>query len=156
MLELAIPGRPMIAATHLVLDINGTLTTDGELLPGVADRVEHLKQRVRVLLLTADTCGTARRVAEALGVELTILEPENGGAQKLAVVWNLGPERVIAIGYGQNDAPMIDAAALGIAVVQAEGAAGVTLQCADLVFTSIADALEALLSSSRLVATLRK
>jgi len=41
-------------------------------------------------------------------------------------------------------------------VVQAEGAAGVTLQCADLVFTSIADALEALLSSSRLVATLRK
>jgi soluble P-type ATPase len=51
---------------------------------------------------------------------------------------------------------MMDAAELGIAVAQAEGAAAQTLQAADLVVRDIADALDLLLHPQRLVATLRR
>ncbi len=156
MLDLTIPGRADISATHLVLDINGTLTIDGELLPGTAERIELLKQHLTVVLVTADTCGTARSVADSLGVELTILRPENGGEQKLVLVRDLRPEMVIAIGNGQNDVLMIEAAALGIAVLQSEGLAGAALARADAVFASVNDALDALLTPTRLVATLRQ
>lgn len=155
MLEITIPGRASITATHLVLDINGTLTVDGELLPGVVDRLRRLAGSVEVILLTADTCGTATTVAESLGASLTILQPTNGGVQKLATVRQLGPDSVIAIGNGQNDALMLKAAALGIVVVQAEGASQAALAQADVIFTSITEALDALLIPNRLVATLR-
>jgi len=94
-------------------------------------------------------------VAETLGAALTILEPANGGEQKLATVRELGPDAVIAIGNGQNDALMLKAAALGIAVIQVEGAAQAALAAADIVFPAITDALDALLRPTRLIATLR-
>jgi P-type E1-E2 ATPase len=155
MLQIAIPGRPPIAASYLVLDVNGTLTVDGKLLPGVAGRLRRLEESIETVLLTADTYGTAATVAEMVGGSLTILEPTQGAEQKLAVVRRLGPHSVIAIGNGQNDALMLEAAALGIGVVQAEGAAQAALAQADVVFTSITDALDALLTPTRLVATLR-
>ncbi len=155
MLEIAIPGRAPLTAAYLVLDLNGTLTVDGELLPGVVDRLRRLQGSLQVILLTADTCGTAVAVAETLGAALTILEPANGGEQKLATVRELGPDAVIAIGNGQNDALMLKAAALGIAVIQVEGAAQAALAAADIVFPAITDALDALLRPTRLIATLR-
>jgi soluble P-type ATPase len=50
---------------------------------------------------------------------------------------------------------MLEAAALGIAVVQREGAAVATVGNADIVCTSILDALALLRHTRRLVATLR-
>jgi len=155
MLEIAIPGRPPLRATHLVLDLNGTLTVDGTLLPGVAARLQALRSALTIVLLTADTFGTARVVAETLDATLTVLAPDDGGAQKLAVVQQLGADNVIAIGNGRNDALMLQAAALGIGVVQAEGMASAALAAADVIFTQVNEALEALLNPRRLVATLR-
>ena len=155
MLEIAIPGRETIRAEHLLLDINGTLTVDGVLLPGVAGRLTRLGKQLHIRLLTADTFGTAASVAQELGLELTILAAGDGGPQKAALVRTLGPERVIAIGNGANDVGMLQAAALGIAVVQAEGAAAEALRAADVVFGSICEALDALLLPARLAATLR-
>ncbi len=63
--------------------------------------------------------------------------------------------RVVAIGNGRNDRMMLDAAALGIAVCGAEGAAAETLEAADIVVGRIVDALDLLLHPKRLVATLR-
>ncbi len=155
MLEMTIPGRETIRATRLVLDVNGTLTVDGALLLGVAGRIERLKRQLTVTLLTADTFGTARCIAAALGVEAITLPPGDGAEQKLELVRAWGPAEIIAIGNGANDVLMLEAAALGIAVLQTEGAAVCTLLRADAVFPSIHDALDAVLTPSRLVATLR-
>ena len=62
---------------------------------------------------------------------------------------------MVAIGNGRNDGPMLKAAALGIALVQQEGGAVETLLSADIVSTSILDALDLLSHPQRLVATLR-
>ncbi len=156
MLEITIPGRETIRARHLLLDINGTLSCDGALLPGVEERLHRLKEHLSVRLLTADTFGTAEGLGERLGVPVTRLVGESGGLEKLALVRELGSAEVIAIGNGDNDARMLEAAALGVAVIQTEGAAVSALLRADVVFSSILEALDALLSPTRLAATLRK
>ncbi|MDO9349185.1 MAG: HAD hydrolase family protein, partial [Anaerolineales bacterium] len=65
-------------------------------------------------------------------------------------------ETVVAIGQGANDAEMLKAAALGICVMSAEGAAVETLTAADLVTADIFTALELLYKPLRIVASLRK
>jgi soluble P-type ATPase len=62
---------------------------------------------------------------------------------------------VAAIGNGRNDQLMLAAAALGIAVVQEEGAAIESLSAADVVLPDIRSALDLLLFPKRLIATLR-
>ena len=59
------------------------------------------------------------------------------------------------IGNGRNDRLMLDAAALGIAVIQREGGAIGAIVGADIFATSIVDALEPVGDSTRLTATLR-
>ncbi len=59
MIELSIPGLGDCVWEDLVLDLNGTLTTDGVLLPGVAERLGRLSKALALRLLTADTRGTA-------------------------------------------------------------------------------------------------
>jgi soluble P-type ATPase len=50
---------------------------------------------------------------------------------------------------------MLAAATVGVAVMQAEGAAAETLAAADIVVATIGDALDLLLRPARLIATLR-
>jgi len=68
---------------------------------------------------------------------------------------HLGAPGTVAVGNGRNDTLMLAAAALGIGVVLAEGAATVALQSADIVCTGILPALDLLLHPLRLAATLR-
>jgi soluble P-type ATPase len=63
---------------------------------------------------------------------------------------------VVAIGQGANDAGMLREAGLGICVLSPEGTAVETLMNADLVASSIFEALELLEKPLRIVATLRK
>jgi len=67
----------------------------------------------------------------------------------------LGKENVVSIGYGQNDALMLKESALGIALIQSEGAFIGTLLNADIICTHINDALNLLLKPLRIKATLR-
>ena len=75
--------------------------------------------------------------------------------QKESHVFNLGEDHVIAIGNGLNDALMLKCAALGIVVLQKEGASVKTLLSADLVCNNIIDALELLTKPKRISASLR-
>ena len=68
----------------------------------------------------------------------------------------IGAASVAAVGQGANDAGMLRAAAVGIAVMSPEGLAVETLHAADVVVSDILDALELLEKPIRLVATLRK
>jgi len=81
--------------------------------------------------------------------------PGDEAEQKRSLVERLGAERVVAIGNGANDAGMLQAAALGIAVLGPEGLAGEAWQAADVV-AGIHQALDLLLHPRRLVATLRR
>ena len=67
----------------------------------------------------------------------------------------LGPASVIAFGNGANDSAMLRLAAVGVAVLIAEGVAASTLQSADVLTTSPIDAIQLVLHPKRLIATLR-
>ena len=155
MIRIDIPNGPELALQHLVLDLNGTLAVDGRLLLGVAERVQSLARDLDIYLLTANTHGHASEVAKTLGVALIELEPGPGGPQKKTFVQSLGAQHTVAIGNGANDAAMLRAAALGVAVVGSEGASLAALLAADVFVTDIRDALDLLLFPNRLRATLR-
>jgi len=151
-LSLEIPGRWTLVLEHLLLDVNGTLTDRGTLIDGVAERLARLGGRLQVRILSADTFRTLDAVAGELGVQAERVE---SGADKARVIGELGPERCAAIGNGANDAAMLEAAALGIAVVGQEGASSAAVRVADVVCPSVLDALDLLLEPRALVATLR-
>jgi P-type E1-E2 ATPase len=151
-----IPGRQTYLFTAVVLDLNGTIALDGDVIPGVADRVQALqKAGLTCYLLTADTRGRGAATAAALGLILHRLGPGDEAAQKAAFVERIGAQQVFAVGNGANDADMLHAAAVGVAVVQPEGAAAAALHAADLVVPDINAALDLLLQPQRLIATLR-
>ena len=157
MIDVQIPGSGQLLLEHLVLDVNGTIAAGGGLVPGVAEAVEALAATLDVVAVTADTHGTATRLREALGIEVRVISQGAEGAQKRrARPSSLGADRVVAIGNGANDVDMVREAALGIVVIGAEGAAGPLLAVADVVTTSILDALSLLSQPARIVATLRR
>ncbi|EXJ14388.1 HAD family hydrolase [Imhoffiella purpurea] len=155
MIEIEIPGFGWLCLEHLVCDYNGTLAEDGELLPGVRESLTALAENLSVHVITADTFGLAADRLAGLPVGVTVIPVESQDQAKLDFVSELGRERVMAIGNGRNDAKMLAAAAVGVALIQREGACAATLASADLVCTQVQDALDLLLEPKRLVATLR-
>ena len=149
-------GNRKIEAIHLVLDFNGTLAINGKLIEGTKPLLEFLGNQLTIHVLTADTFGTSKRELSGIKCVSKILTPTLQNIQKESYVFNLGENQVIAIGNGLNDALMLKVAALGIVVLQKEGASVETLLNADIVCNSIVDALELLMNPIRIVATLRK
>ena len=151
-----IPGRGRLELSALVLDLNGTVAVDGEIIPGVAARVGALQaQGVICYLVTADTRGLGAETARVLGLTLHRIAAGQEQSAKRAFVEQLGADRVAVIGNGANDAEMLQAAAVGLAVLQAEGMATAALRAADVVVPDINAALDLLLKPRRLIATLR-
>ena len=155
MIIVDIPGYRRLELSHLVIDYNGTLAADGVLLAGVADTLGALATELAIHVITADTFGLAVASLAGLPVSVALMPPHGQEIAKLDYVTALGLEHVVAIGNGRNDRTMLEAAALGIAVVQREGAAAEAMRGSDLVCTSILDALGLLREPRRLVATLR-
>jgi P-type E1-E2 ATPase len=157
MLAVDIPGRGAYELARVVLDVNGTIAEDGHLIPGVKERLARLARSVDVILVTADTHGRQVAIDRELEMEAERLRPGQPEApQKAELVRRLGSDATVAIGNGANDALMLREAAIGIAVVEAEGASMDALQGADVVCLSILHALDLLLTPRRLVATLRQ
>jgi P-type E1-E2 ATPase len=151
-LRVEVPGRPMLELDYVLLDVNGTLSDRSSLIDGVEERIAALGGRLEPRLLSADTFGTLADIASRLGANAQLVA---SGEEKLQVVRELGAGRCAAIGNGANDALMLGEAALGIAVVGPEGAAGATLAVADVVCGSILAALDLLREPQALAATLR-
>lgn len=156
MIELNIPGRGVLQIEHLVCDVNGTLSLDGQLLDGVKRSVASLRDRLDVHLVTANTFGSQDIITGQLNVKAVILQPGDEAGQKAAYIREIGPSRVAAIGQGANDASMLQEAALGICVLSPEGTAVNTLLAADIAVPDIATAFELLEKPLRIVATLRR
>ena len=139
----------------MVLDYNGTIACDGDLIPGVKENLVALADKLQIHIVTADTFGNARRGLDGIKCELSILAPEAQDIGKLEYVKGLGVENTVCVGNGRNDQLMLKEAVLGIAVILEEGAAAAALGAADVVCTNIVSALELLDNPLRLIATLR-
>jgi soluble P-type ATPase len=156
MMALQIPGFGQLNLAHLVLDYNGTLAVDGALLPGVKEALNALARKLTVHVVTADTFGKAAAGLKDVACRLTVLEPGCQDKAKADFVHQLGAGQTVSIGNGRNDGMMLEASALGILVILGEGASAASLGKADVVCTSIIDALALLMHPLRLTATLRK
>lgn len=155
LLRLDIPGKEPVVLRYAVFDFNGTLAEGGRLLSGVRDRLRRLGACLDVVVITADTFGTAREALAGTGCRVIVLDKEPGGPAKESLVREYGAGETVAFGNGANDALMLKAARLGIAVVLAEGAAVTSISAADVVVTGINDGIDLLLKPERLIATLR-
>ena len=156
MLEIEIPGHEQpLRLSHLVLDYNGTIACDGLLISGVRDRLESLSSSLEIHILTADTFGSVREALSGIPCRLSIIPREEQAQAKLSYVERLGLDQSVCMGNGRNDRLMLKRAALGAAVMQAEGVAIEAVLAADVVVTDILDALDLLLHPLRLAATLR-
>jgi soluble P-type ATPase len=155
MIELNIPGAEPLQIQHMVMDYNGTLAVDGLLLEGVAGQLNRLAALVQLHIVTADTFGLAGRQLAGLPCQLSVLPAGQQARAKQDYVRELGAQHCVAIGNGRNDRLMLREAAIGIVLLQAEGAAVPSVEAADIVCRDILDALALFVEPRRLIATLR-
>jgi len=155
MLEVDIPGFGHVRLQHMVADFTGTLSVRGRLVPGIRELLNKVTTILDVHVLTADTFGMARSELAGVRCLIHILEEENEDLQKQDYIHRLRAKSVVALGNGNNDRKMLQAARIGIAVCLKEGCSVNAASAADILVTSATDALELLLNEKSLKATLR-
>ncbi|MEH7883349.1 haloacid dehalogenase [Bacillus sp. JJ1609] len=154
MLNLTIPGREQLEIKHLVLDFNGTIAVDGELIRGVADRIHLLSKLLEIHVITADTNGSVVNQCSELPISVQILRSGDHTKEKGEFVRSLAG--AVCVGNGANDAAMFEEAVVAIAVIGNEGCATSTLSKSDIIVHHINEALDLLLKQNRIIATLRR
>lgn len=155
MLEIDIPGFGKVRLNNLVSDFTGTLSFNGELVPGVKERLNSISEIMNIHVLTSDTFGTAESALKDIPCKVKVLEGEFHDLQKEEYVESLGPSSVVAFGNGNNDRKMLRISRIGVAVTEGEGAAVDILMAGEVHVTSINSGLDLLLNPKRLKATLR-
>ena len=154
MLKINIPGREELVLNHLILDYNGTIAEDGEIIESIRPRLAELSKDLSIYVITADTHGTATRACAGLPVRVLTFPTDSVGRIKADEAVKL-QGGTVCIGNGFNDVAMADVCDLSICVMGKEGCCGALLAKSDIVVTSVEDALDLLLKPHRLRATLR-
>jgi soluble P-type ATPase len=155
MITIDIPGWGNMDIENILLDLNGTLATDGKIPTEVKEKINRLSHKAKIYIVTADTQGTASEESSDMDVELLKVSEEDSTEVKFRVLEPLDPTKTVVIGNGNNDQLVLKEAALGIAVLGDEGMSVSAMQNADLVVKNISDALDLFLKPKRLTATLR-
>ena len=155
MLEIDIPGFGPVGFEYLVSDFTGTLSVGGKLISGVKDALNQIAGFLEIHILTADTFGAAKEELKNVNCIIHILSGASHDIQKEDYITNLGVEKVVALGNGNNDRRMLKAARVGIAVSEGEGCSVDAIMSADIQVNRAMDALDLLLNTKRLKATLR-
>lgn len=156
MISIDIPGWGTIEIENIVIDLNGTLATDGKIPPSVKERVNLLSKDVKIFVLTTDTQGTAKEETMGMNVELIVVPDEDSKRAKFDLLKTLDLERTIAIGNGNNDQIILKEAGLSIGIIGDEGLSQSAIKNADIITKSIIDALDLFLKPKRLIATLKE
>lgn len=107
MLTIQIPGREPLTLSHLILDYNGTIAEDGEIIPGIAPRLEQLSRDLQIYVITADTHGTAAQKCAGLPLQVMTFPTTEVGRIKAEEARKL-TGGVACIGNGFNDIQMSD------------------------------------------------
>lgn len=144
----------------LAMDLNGTLTVDGAVVPGVASSLAKLQSAgLRLYIITGDVRGTARRIVSELArggvnIELLICKDARGTAfAKLSRLLDVGLDGLAYIGNGQGDALAVRAAAFSVVTTQAELSSAETIAGAVGHATCITHALTGLLDEKLMCAS---
>ncbi len=155
-MKIDIPNYDSLELDKIVFDFNGTIAEDGKLLDGVEKAINNLADNFEVNIITADTFGTVSEIIDKINAELVLDKADEGALFKKNYIESIGSSNVIAVGNGNNDAEMLKNAALGIALIGSEGAAGDALRNADLIIRDIKDLFDILNNENKLRATLRR
>lgn len=148
-----IPGQGQLTLNTVILDLNGTLSVAGVIVPGVKDQVAKLKGLgLKVVLFTGNTRGDAEGIAADLGIFWT---QAKNAAGKREHALELNPDTCVSIGNGLIDLELMKVVKLRIVTLQAEGVHVQTLLHSDIIVPTINDALDLLIDPQRLIATLR-
>ncbi len=153
---IEIPNFKTLDITHIVCDYNGTIAKDGMVYPEVKVLFETLAENYTLHVITADTFGSVAAQLADSPVTIKVLSSSDHTQEKADYIASLGAEKCAALGNGNNDAAMLEHAALGIAIFGEEGCATPTMLASALVCKEVTDALSLFLHPKRLVATLRK
>jgi soluble P-type ATPase len=156
MISIEIPGWGNIGIENIVLDLNGTIATDGKIPLEVKEKINILSQQVKIHILTADTQGTAAEEVRDIRVELIRITEEKSKEAKFESLKKLNLENTVVIGNGNNDQLILKEAALGIVVLGDEGMSISAMKNADVVVKDVSNALDLFLKPKRLIATLRE
>lgn len=156
MISVDIPGRGLYEFHNLVLDMNGTIAVDGIISEKVLYRLETLSKLLNVYVITADTHGKLESQQDKIPAKIQRIYPPGEAAQKADFIESIGESNSVAIGNGSNDVEMLKKARLSIAIAGREGCAVDALQAADIIVINPEDALDLLINTNRLIATLRK
>lgn len=152
-MRVNIPGNGPLVIETIILDLNGTLCVGGKLVPGVAERVEELRKKCKLILFSGDTRGDAAQLACDLGIDFAKTAT---GQDKADEADKLQADKCAAIGNGLIDLQLIQRAKLGIVVLQGEGVHAKTFLAADIIVPSVNDALDLFIDEQKLIATLRE
>ena len=155
-IRIDIPGWGNIDIENIVIDLNGTIATDGRIAPEVKQKINSLSELAKVYILTADTQGTANEEILGMNAELIKIPEEDSKQGKFDFLKTLNLEVTVAVGNGSNDQLILKETALGIAVLGDEGVSVSAMKSADIVVENIHNALDLLLEPKRLIATLRE
>ncbi len=119
------------------------------------ERLITLSKQLSIHVVTGDSHGTAKKQLENTPCKVVIVPAENQTQAKLEYLKKLDLQGMVAIGNGFNDHQIVEIAKIGIIVIGEEGAAAKSIFTADVVVHHIFNALDLLIFSTRLVATLR-
>jgi soluble P-type ATPase len=156
MISIEIPGWGNIGIENIVLDLNGTIATDGKIPLEVKEKITSLVEKIKIYILTADTQGTAAEEVRDISVELIRISEEKSKVEKFEFLKKLNFENTVVIGNGNNDQLILKEAALGIVVLGDEGMSISAMKNADVVVKDVSNALDLFLKPKRLIATLRE
>jgi soluble P-type ATPase len=155
-MRIDIPGWGNINIENIVIDLNGTVATDGKIPLEVKEKINSLSDQAKIYILTADTQGTANEEISDMNAELIKVPEEDSKQGKLDFLKTLNLEMTVAIGNGSNDQLILKEAALGIAVLGDEGVSVPAIKSGDIVVKNIQNALDLLLKPKRIIATLKE
>ena len=153
-LRIDIPRWGSVDIENMVIDLNGTLATDGEIPREVKERIDALSHLVKIYILTADPQRPAKEEIWGMKAELVRVLGEDSKQRKLDFLRALNPEMTVAVGNGSNDQLILKEAAFGIAVLGEEGVSVSAIQSADILVKNVESALDLFLKPRRLITTL--
>ncbi|MGA1795697.1 MAG: HAD family hydrolase [bacterium] len=155
MIRIGIPGFKTVEIDNLILDFNGTIALDGDLLDGVDERLVELSHLVNIYIITADTFGLVETRCKGLPVNIRKIPAGEEADRKRILLERMGCEHTVAMGNGANDVQMLERACVGIAVMGKEGTCAAALKAADICVPDACTGLDLLLFPKRITATLR-
>lgn len=157
MRKINIPNYRIIIIKNILFDINGTLQFQGKISPELIIKFNELKKIYKIYLISADTRGNLKDIAETLDVDYIKIKPQEitEVEAKNNELIRLGKDVTVAVGNGNNDALMLKNAVLGIVILGNEGASIKSMMNSDVALPDPLSALNFLLDEKIMIATLR-